>query len=123
MDKNAWIRKIKSTMKQAGTYEKRFDPVVVALAEILEQRDSAYAEFIATGAKAVVDKVSDRGSINKAKNPLLQMWLDLNANALAYWKELGLTPAGLKRINEAAMQKKENGSALETALIQLTRGT
>lgn len=122
MDKNAWIRKIKSTMKQAGTYEKRFDPVVTALAEILEQRDRAYDEFIATGAQTVVDKVSDRGSINKAKNPLLQMWLDLNASALSYWKELGLTPAGLKRINDEALRKKEEGSALETALIRLSNG-
>ena len=109
-------------MKKANTYQRQFDPVVSALAEILEQRDRAYEEFIATGACVVVDKVSDRGSINKAKNPLLQTWNELNATALQYWRELGLTPAGLKRINDAAMQKKEGGSALETALIELSRG-
>ena len=109
-------------MKKAGTYQQHFSPVVAALAEILEQRDRAYDEFIETGAKVVVDKVSDRGSVNKAKNPLLQTWNELNTTALAYWRELGLTPAGLKRINETAMQKKENGSALETALIRLSNG-
>ena len=27
----------------------------------------------------------------------------MNRDALAYWRDLGLTPAGLKKINEEAM--------------------
>ena len=124
MEKNSWNRKIKKLMNTAGTYEEHFDPAISALAEILEQRDHAYDDFITTGAQLLVEKTSDRGAVNMVKNPLLQIWNDLNTTALAYWRDLGLTPAGLKRINEAAMQKKpENGSALETALLRLADGS
>lgn len=47
------------------------------------------------------------------KNPLLVLWDDLNKSALAYWRELGLTPAGLKRIDESAMKKKKKDSLAE----------
>ena len=41
------------------------------------------------------------------KNPLLVMWDDLNKSALAYWRDLGLTPAGLKKIDETALKKQK----------------
>lgn len=125
MQKDAWITKIKKLMRLAGTYEKHFDPAVVALAEILEQRDHAYNEFVKSGAQLLVEKISDRGAVNMTKNPMLQIWNDLNTTALAYWRDLGLTPAGLKRINEAAMNSKKQpeGSALAAALEKLTSGT
>ena len=124
MEKNAWNRKVKKLMREAGTYEKHFEPAISALAEILEQRDHAYEEYMESGARLLVEKVSDRGAVNMVKNPLLQVWNDMNTTALSYWRDLGLTPAGLKRINEAAMQKKpENGSVLETALLRLADGS
>lgn len=43
-----------------------------------------------------------------AKNPLLVMWDDLNKSALAYWRDLGLTPAGLKKIDEMSLKSKKN---------------
>ena len=32
------------------------------------------------------------------KNPLLVLWDDLNKSALAYWRELGLTPSSYKKM-------------------------
>jgi hypothetical protein len=40
---------------------------------------------------------------------------DLNRDALAYWRDLGLTPAGLKKTDEAAMKQRKK-SALGEAL-------
>ena len=108
-------------MRKAGTYQKHFDPVAAALAEILEQRDHAYEEFIEGGACLMVEKVSDRGAVNMVKNPLLATWNELNITALQYWRECGLTPASLKKLNEAAM-KQEKGSSLEAALVKLSGG-
>ena len=122
MDAKTWISKTKQQMKRAGTYQKHYDPVIAALSDILEQRDRAYEDYLENGAEIVVERTSDRGAVNMAKNPRLQVWNDLNSQALAYWRELGLTPAGLKKINEAAMQKKEDGSVLETALLRLSNG-
>ena len=116
MDIDSWKRLIKRQTKAVGTYSKTFDSVIDALAKILAERDAVYQQYEDEGSCALIEKVSDRGARNQAINPLLTLWKDLNTSALAYWRDLGLTPAGLKRINEAAMQKKEKGSALEEAL-------
>lgn len=116
MDISEWKRTIKRQTKSVGTYQKTFDSVIDTLAKILAERDAVYQQFEDEGSEALVEKVSDRGARNYVINPLVTLWKDLNASALAYWRDLGLTPAGLKRINEAAMQKKEKGSALEEAL-------
>ena len=122
MDKTEWKTTIREQMERAGTYESHYDAAIDALSEILEQRDHAYSEYIEKGAQLLVEKKSDRGAVNMVKNPLLQIWNDLNSSALAYWRDLGLTPAGLKRINDI-VKKSAGGSALTTALQKLTNGT
>lgn len=109
-------------MEVVQTYQESFEPVIDALAEILEQRDSAYDDFIKTGANIVVEIVSDRGAVNERKNPRLQVWMDLNTQALQYWRDCGLTAAGLKKINEAAVKSDKQVSTLEEALKKLSSG-
>lgn len=116
MDKKAWQKCIRSMMDGVGTYRPEFDSVIDTLADILEQRDRAYQDFLDSGAEVVIKKVSDRGAENVGKNPRLQIWADLNAQALAFWRDLGLTPAGLKRIDETAIKNENKESALEAAL-------
>ena len=112
----AWKTKIKKQMVAVGTYKPAFDSAIDALADILERRDAAYEEFLDEGGKATFKHISDRGAVNIKKNPRLQVWQDLNAQALAYWRDLGLTPAGLKKLNEEALKAEKAGSALEEAL-------
>lgn len=52
------------------------------------------------------------------QNPLLRLINDLNRDALTYWRDLGLTPAGLKKINESAL-KDNKADALTEALREL----
>ena len=70
------------------------------------------------GSQPLVLVVSDRGSENMRKNPLLSSWQEMNRDALAYWRDLGLTPAGLKKIDENSM-KKEPLSGLDQLLSRL----
>lgn len=116
MDQKQWKSKIKSAAKKAGTYQPFFDAVIDTLAGILEKRDTAQELFDRSGGNVIVKHTNKGGATNLELNPALRLINDLNRDALAYWRDLGLTPAGLKRINEAAMQKKEKGSALEEAL-------
>lgn len=118
MKASAWVRKIKEQCLLVGTYRPAFDPVIRALADILEQRDRAYLDFLESGAECCIVKISDRGATNIGKNPRLQVWGDLNAQALAYWRDLGLTPAGLKKIDEQSM-KPRKASPLAEALKDL----
>ena len=99
-------------------YRKEFGSVISTLATILAARDAAYEQWTAEGEKMLSERVSDRGAVNRVKNPLLQIWNDLNTSALAYWRDLGLTPAGLKRLDEKAMKPKQM-SAMEKAMREL----
>ena len=118
MTQSEWAERIRNSAVEAGTYRPYFDDVIATLADILEKRDNAQADFIKSGGHAAVKHTNKSGATNVEQNPLLRLVNDLNRDALAYWRDLGLTPAGLKRINEDALKKpKEN--ALAKALREL----
>lgn len=75
-------------------------------------------EFKTSGDTIIVEHTNKAGATNLTQHPALRMINDLNRDALAYWRDLGLTPAGLKKIDEGAMKKKK-GSALADALREL----
>lgn len=118
MDANKWKRKIKKACKDAGTYKNFFDSVIDTLADILARRDAAHEMFDESGGEILVEHTNKGGATNIEQNPAVRLINDLNRDALAYWRDLGLTPAGLKRINEGAL-KEQKGSALEQALAKL----
>lgn len=117
MDAKQWHKKIKANTKAVGTYKEQFEPVILTLADILAERDRAFEQYIAEGAHPLIVFESDRGAKNEKKNPLLHIWSEFNAQALTYWRDLGLTPAGLKKIDEAPAKKET--SALSKVLEQL----
>ena len=110
MTKKTWIKKIKQACEDAGTYREYFDSVIDTLAGIMEKRDDAEEQFVKTGGRAVVMHTNKAGASNIVKNPALVIVDDFNKTALAYWRDLGLTPAGLKRINEGALKGKQKAS-------------
>lgn len=114
MTKKKWEKTIKENMEAVGIYKISFDPVVKTLAEILEKRDAAMDSFKRSGQDMIV--VYNNGS--QALNAWIKAWNDLNAQALKYWNELGLTPAGLKKLDEKAM-KQTKQSALAKAMSEL----
>jgi phage terminase small subunit len=119
MKKADWKREIVKKCESVGTYKKEFLPVINTLADILEERDRVRTQYRQEGSQPVVEFVSDRGAVNKRKNPLLLTWEDLNKDALAYWKELGLTPAGLRKLNTETAKGQEAAGSLEKLLAGL----
>ena len=95
--------------------------MIDTLAGILERRDQALEAFEKTGGNVLVKHTNKAGATNIEQNPALRLINDLNRDALAYWRDLGLTPAGLKKIDEGAL-KKRKGSALAEALRELNDG-
>jgi len=102
----------------AGTYKPVFDSVIDTLAGILERRDAAQEMFNESGGAVLVNQTNKAGHTNIVQNPALRMVNDLERDALTYWRDLGLTPAGLKKINEEAFKTKPE-SALAAALREL----
>lgn len=121
MDKKKWKSKIKSLCKKADTYKPYFDPVVDALADILEQRDRAFEQYQEEGGIPVITHVNKAGAENMTKNPMLTLWMDLNTLALSYWREVGLTPSALRKITGDAPGKEEKGSPLISALNSIVK--
>lgn len=118
MKKKSWRKRIKDACESAGTYKPIFDPIIDTLASILEARDDAQNKFMLTGGNSVVTYTNKGGKTNIVKNPALVVITDLNTQALTFWRDLGLTPAGLKKINDEAM-KGQKRSALAEALKDL----
>ena len=107
-------------MKQLNIDTKPYAPVIATLCDILEQRDAVYAQYIATGAEPVSEYTNKFGAVNMVKNPLLILWDDLNKSALAYWRDLGLTPSSYKKL--AGEKPPERPSILAEALKGLETG-
>ena len=119
MVKVEWQNKIKQACVDAGTYKHYFDSVIETLAGIMEMRDNAEQLFIKSGGDTVVMHTNKGGATNIVKNPALVVVDDLNKTALAYWRDLGLTPAGLKRISDFKPTEARPKTALEKALEKL----
>lgn len=118
MTAKQWKNKIKKNCRDAGTYRKYFDPVIETLAGILENRDYAAEAFIASGGKVIILHTNKAGASNLIQNPALRLINDLNRDALMYWRELGLTAASLRKINEQAIKNSPELSALDKALLE-----
>ncbi len=116
MNKAAWKKKIKAACIDAGTYRPFFESVIDTLSGIMELRDNAADRFREFGGQTVIEHTNNGGTTNLAKNPALVILLDCNTQALAYWRDLGLTPAGYKRLNANVVKKDEEAGSLETLL-------
>ena len=113
MKKATWKAKIKAATEEAGTYRPYFKHIIDTLAGIMEMRDDALKRFEESGGETVVLQYNVKGNAYLAKNPALVVVDDLNKTALQYWRDLGLTPAGLKRIDDQAMKGHKKNELAE----------
>ena len=76
--KATWRKRIRVACEEAGTYEPFFDLAI------------------------------DQLDTNLVKNPMLVIMNECDQQALAYWRDLGLTPSGFKKLgNEMVSIKRE----------------
>lgn len=115
MDKKKWKSKIKKACEDAGTYQPFFDAVIDSLAGLMDMRDNAIEKFEASGGNTIVKHTNKGGNTNIVKNPALVVIIECNAQALAYWKELGLTSRSYKSMT-GNIKPEENSTSLEEIL-------
>ena len=116
MEKDEWTRKIKAACRKAGTFQPQFRYVIETLAQIMEDRDKVHEQYVEDGCRPTVIHTNKAKEANVVKNPMLVMEMELNAQALAYWRDLGLTPAGLKKLNAEVVKENQGGGNLEKIL-------
>lgn len=114
MKNTVWKKRITQSCKDAGTYQPYFDDVIETLAGILENRDRAQEQFEAMKCQPVIQHTNKGGNTNLVKNPALVIITDMNAQALTYWKELGLTAKAFQAMQSNGFKKQE--ASLEDVL-------
>lgn len=111
--KRTWKKRIKEACIEAQTYRPYFDQVIDTVAEILALRDDARERFKQMGGETVVVHTNKNGEKNPVKNPALVIINDMNQTALAYFRDLGLTPAGLRKIDQSLMKGSQKSNFAE----------
>lgn len=119
MSKTKWKNLIIKQLTALGLQNDAYKSTVESLAAILEQRDKTFEEFQQNGGKSVIEYTNKGGSTNMTKNPLLVLWDDLNKTALAYWRELGLTPSSYKKLTGTGAKQEESKKGLAAALASI----
>ena len=107
MNRQEWTDVIKKACEDAGTYQEFFDLVIDQLAGIMETKDAAQKIYEESGGFPVVKYTNKGGHENLRKNPALAIINECDQQALSYWRDLGLTPSGFKKLGETLVLKKE----------------
>lgn len=100
-------------MKQLGVYKPEFNMTIQIYCSLIDQYNALEKDF-KKSKFTVVEKTGY--SDNTKKNPLVGSLESLRKDILAYSNALGLTPAGLKKINDSMKPEKKKQSKLEMAL-------
>jgi len=103
----------RACMKAMGIYRCEFEPMIRAYGQLREQYDTLTRRYEESGYDFEVETNS-----GAKKAPIVATLESLRKDVLAYAVQLGLTPAGLKKLNEAAI-KPARPSALAEALKSL----
>lgn len=121
MKKEKWKECIVNACQEAKTYKPYFDSPIDTLSQILETRDLIHDKWVEEGCEPTIIHTNKAGMPNTTKNPLLTLENDLNSQALTYWRDLGLTPSGLKKLN-VDIVKDENSVSFEDLLNSIENG-
>ena len=102
-------------MRALGVYHAEFAHTIDTLARTLYDYDRTLKSFEDSGGNVVIKHTNKAGATNATKNPYYLALEGMREDILAYSRELGLTPSGLKKINESSM-RPARPSALAEAL-------
>ena len=107
MTEKGYRQRIIAACKSVGTYRKEFDWLVDMLAEMYVRKQEVKKQFEESGQGIVIEQVNKSGNKYTTKNPYLMEIDNCNKIILDYERELGLTPAAIKKINESAIKSAE----------------
>jgi len=108
------INQTRDYMKSLGVYKPEFEPIIEVYSQLREQYKILTERFIESDYK--FDEYTNTGT---KKAPIVTTLETLRKDILAYAAQLGLTPQGLLKADEAAFKKKKE-SGLSVMLKELS---
>lgn len=118
MTEKQYFNDIIKKMKALGLHKPEYEHTVKGLARALADQEKTLELFDKSGGQIMIKHTNKAGATNAVKNPFYLALETLRKDVLDYSRELGLTPAALKRINESAV-KQAKTSSLAVALKDL----
>lgn len=116
MTERSYLLDIKKKCMMLGTWRDEFERPQRRLAKIYARTDEVETAYRETGSRPVIEHTNKNGSVNLVRNPMLRELDTLYDQALTYERELGMTPAALKRITDEAGKREEDGDAFAKLL-------
>ena len=111
LTEEGYRRDIRRKCDSLDVWRDEFARTMQRLAKIYVRIDEVEAAYVAAGGDPVI--MMEKGGAEKpCRNPYLVEIDTLYDQALTYERELGLTAAALKKINETALKTK-NGSPMD----------
>lgn len=110
MTQEQYKRDIVKKMKALGTYKAEFSHAIDGLARALVDQEKTLGQFDASGGNIMIKHTNKAGATNAVKNPFYLALETLRQDIITYSRELGLTPASLKRINDSSMKVQKQSS-------------
>lgn len=107
MTERQYLYDIKRKCRALETWRDEFERTVKRLARIYTRIDAVEKLFAESGGAFVVKHTNNKGGVNAARNPYIAELDILYDQALTYERELGLTAAALRKINETALKSRE----------------
>ena len=105
-------QRTKKNMKALEVYKPEFDTTISIYASLVEQYQTLEKEF-----KKNDYKVEEKtGANNSKRSPMVATLESLRKDILSYSNALGLTPSGLRKLNDEMSKEKKQVSKLEMAL-------
>ena len=95
-------------LKELELYSSHFDRAITTLSRIILDYDDAVEAFENSQEERLMPHTNKAGATNLSKNPRYAVIESLRRDMLDYLRELGLTPAALKRIREGEPQKAKS---------------
>jgi hypothetical protein len=113
------IKQVIEDMKVVGTYRPQFDRTVRTYAEMSYDYKILLRQFENSGDQFVDEYTNKSGATNAMTTAIYSEIKTIRKEMVTYESILGLTPAGLKRINKEMDQSKKKTSSLAKALSKL----
>ena len=121
MTAEEYREEIIANMRSVGTYKPEFEKTVTNLAKLYVDMEEARKQFDASGGRLVVKHTNKGGSTNLVKNPCYVVIEGLQNHILLYNRELGLTPAGLRKIKGEITTDDKKPKGLAAVIMEIEK--
>lgn len=121
MTERKYLYDIRKKCKALGVWRDEFERTQHRLARIYVRIDQVELAYEADGGEPVITHTNRAGAENPTKSPYLTELDFLYDQALQYEREMGLTPAALRKINESALKDRESSPMADALRLVASR--